>query len=69
MALVRDQKEQYKFESHHWVYFKGLAREICQNCGLVKLRNDLTEWCVRMGCNNKDHPQYKQQLRMKRDVE
>lgn len=31
----------------------------CSRCGLIMLRNDFTQWCVKMGCNYSDHPQYK----------
>ncbi len=32
------------------------ARMICARCGLLRLRNALTDWCVSKGCNFRDHP-------------
>jgi hypothetical protein len=32
---------------------------VCKGCGLLKLHNPLTDWCVRNGCNHEDHPGYK----------
>jgi hypothetical protein len=48
---------QYKFEAHGpWV--AGSYKTHCQGCGLVRLNNSFTEWAIRMGCNNRDHPNY-----------
>ncbi|MCI0558693.1 MAG: hypothetical protein MN733_09370 [Nitrososphaera sp.] len=48
-------KEAYKFEPHNmkgkissWTY--------CNRCGLIALRNFFSDWAIRMGCNNEDHP-------------
>lgn len=30
-----------------------------QRCGLVRLKNEFTEWCVRHGCNNAEAPGYR----------
>jgi hypothetical protein len=67
MASVKIQKEPYKYEAHSWEYLKVIGRNICSNCGLVRLKNEFTEWCVKMGCNNSDHPGYKAQRNMKRE--
>lgn len=37
---------------------KGLPWVVCRYCGLVYLHNDFTRWCVRMGCDNQNHPDY-----------
>lgn len=48
-------------EPHNWIKIKGIGRDCCNKCGLLLLRNKFTEWCVRMGCDHTDHPQYKYQ--------
>jgi hypothetical protein len=57
------QKEPYKMEAHHWIAMKGLSYAVCKKCGLVNLKNELTRWCVKMGCNHDDHPQYKESVK------
>jgi hypothetical protein len=55
-------KEPYKMEPHGpWV--QGSYKTHCINCGLVRLNNDFTNWAIRMGCNNSDHPNYELQRR------
>lgn len=44
----------HTFKSH-----KGFPWPVCSGCGLVRLKNALTEWCVRNGCNHTDHPGYR----------
>lgn len=51
--------EAYKMEPHHPVKWKGIPWVVCQKCGLVYLRNPLTEWSIKHGCNSSDHPQFK----------
>jgi hypothetical protein len=47
----------YKFEAHGpWVI--GSYKTYCQGCGLVRLNNDFTNWAIKHGCNNRDHPGY-----------
>jgi hypothetical protein len=58
-GVVKDVKEPYSYEPHKWGDLKGIGRAYCQHCGLVRLKNEFSEWAVKMGCNNKDHPQYK----------
>lgn len=50
--------EPYKFEPHAFAS-RIVSWPYCSYCGLVYLKNDFTAWCVKMGCNYKDHPQYK----------
>ena len=45
---------------HKWKAAKYLPVPVCTGCGLLRLRNPLTEWCVRNGCDHADHPQYRQ---------
>lgn len=35
----------------------------CRKCGLIRLRNPLTDWCVSKGCNYDEHPQYRAKVR------
>ncbi len=44
---------------HSFRPVKGLSWPVCSCCGLVRLRNPLTDWCVRNGCNHEDHPGYR----------
>lgn len=59
-----DEERAYKFETHT---FKALGKKLpwqyCNKCGLVAVRNKITEWCITKGCNNEDHPQYKETLK------
>lgn len=55
--MSEEKKEPYKFEAHnfclnvrHWPY--------CVNCGLVMMKNSFSDWAVRVGCRNKEHPSY-----------
>lgn len=57
--------EGYRLEPHNFgpSGVKNFPWNICKYCGLVLLRNAFTEWCRKMGCNNKDHPQYEAKRR------
>lgn len=57
---IRDieKRQAYKLEPHHFTPSKKLAWLRCKHCGLLTLRNALTEWAVKMGCNVADHPEY-----------
>lgn len=39
-----------------------MPREICVKCGLVYLKNALTQWCIEQGCNHMDHTNYQKKL-------
>lgn len=54
-------KHPYKLQAHNFQSLKKLPWPKCQHCGLLKLRNRFTDWCVRMGCNASDHSGYQQQ--------
>lgn len=62
---IRDieRKQLYKLQPHQFAPCKRLAWLRCKICGLLTLRNALTEWCIRMGCNSKDHPDYTARVR------
>lgn len=34
----------------HWQY--------CTKCGILALRNEFSQWAVKVGCNYADHPSY-----------
>lgn len=51
-------KQPYKLQPHEFTPSKKLAWLRCKRCGLLTLRNALTDWCIRMGCNAADHPDY-----------
>jgi len=53
--------EVYKLESHQPDKLGGISWLVCKKCGLVYLRNEFAAWCIKMGCNNADRPQYKHQ--------
>lgn len=38
------------------------GKQYCTGCGLVLLRNALTEWCVKRGCDYADDRGYQQAL-------
>lgn len=54
-----ERRQPYKLEPHAFAPVKRLAWLRCKHCGLLTLRNDLTAWCIRMGCNAEDHPEFR----------
>lgn len=48
---------------HKWGKIRSLPWPVCTRCGLVKLRNPLTDWCVRHGCDHADRPDYRDTVR------
>lgn len=55
--------EPYTYEPHKPITTKAapwLTR--CAFCGLVYLKNDITRWCIKVGCNNRDHPHYRARM-------
>lgn len=56
MAKERDP---YKMEAHNFTMAVGrTAYRGCWNCGLIAMKNEFSQWAIRMGCNHKDHPSY-----------
>lgn len=56
---------QYKAEPHSYYSFgkkTKVASLYCGHCGFIFLKNELSEWVARMGCNHKEHPSYKSKL-------
>jgi hypothetical protein len=54
-----EKRQPYKFEAHTFKTRRRMTWPVCQRCGLVLLRNELTDWAVKHGCNNTDHPDYR----------
>lgn len=48
----------FVMEPHSFGVLKGINGSVCRNCGLVRFNNYLTDWAVKYGCNNDEHPQY-----------
>lgn len=46
------------FKSHTYKTARCLPYAFCTGCGLLRLRNPLTDWCDRNGCNHADLPGY-----------
>jgi hypothetical protein len=53
-------------EPHRFVKLGRLPYVGCIKCGLVRLNNRFTEWAMKNGCNNDEHPQYEQMKRSTR---
>jgi hypothetical protein len=51
-------KEPYKMVGHSMQFNKRIGKQVCALCGLVGLRNEFTDWSIRVGCMSSDHPQY-----------
>ena len=49
--------EQHSFNKK----IKGVPYLTCSKCGLVKLNNPFTKWCISKGCDYQDHPEYNNQ--------
>lgn len=49
----------FKHEPHTPVKVSGIPWPVCRGCGLVFLRNKITEWCKKYGCNHTEHPGFR----------
>lgn len=56
-------KEKYKYINHTWYFDKHAGKWVCAECGLVRLNNKATEWCVKKGCLYKDHDDYRSSMK------
>ena len=63
-AEIEDEEIVYSFEPHKprklsktitWLY--------CGHCGLLYLKNPITRWSIKMGCNHTYHKQFKFMLK------
>lgn len=52
-----------KIVPHSFHLLKGHNWSYCINCGLLRLKNKITEWCVKNGCDYAEHPEYKKKLK------
>ena len=60
-------KETCKYVAHGpWKNIKGVGRQCCTKCGLIRLKNSLTRWCIDKGCDHDLHPNFKQQCKTER---
>ncbi|AEK81976.1 hypothetical protein NDAWWUGD_CDS0071 [Salmonella phage SeKF_80] len=55
--------EKYRMEGHRWFLDSNAGKHVCAVCGLIRLRNRATDWCVERGCLYKLHPSYKSSMR------
>ncbi len=55
-----NEKEPYQYEPHHW--FQQQYFTSCAKCGLIRLRNQLTDWSIDKGCNFSDHGQFRKMV-------
>lgn len=62
-AEIEDEKETYTFEPHKLKMIKRIPWPICQYCGLVFLKNKVSRWCIKNGCNYSLHRDYKKQFK------
>lgn len=51
--------QKYTLESHSFPGWRVCNWLCCTKCGLLRLRNSLTDEAVRLGCNYSDHPNWK----------
>ena len=59
---LREKEISYKYERHSPIILKGTPWLYCRHCGLLYLNNAITRWCIRMGCLNEYHKDYKRML-------
>jgi hypothetical protein len=63
-SMMNEPARKYNKEDHRWTRHKrGIAHEVCGDCGLVRLRNPISELCAKLGCNYDLHPRYLRWLR------
>ena len=55
--------ESYKMRPHRPGKVKFMPWQVCQGCGLVYLRNQLTAWALSKGCDYDIHPDYQRASR------
>ena len=53
----------YTFKGHTFKPMPRIGKQLCSGCGLLALRNDITRWCIKKGCNYADNPHHKAALR------
>lgn len=58
LSLRVERRQTFTIEPHVMKATRGLPWLRCTRCGLLNLRNSLTVWCLKAGCNAADHPEY-----------
>ena len=53
----------YTYEPHSPIKMSKLPWVYCKYCGLIYLNNPITNWAIKMGCNNEFHYDYKKMLK------
>lgn len=43
---------------HDWISAKGTNATYCDKCGLVWLKNRISQVCIKAGCAHYKHPEY-----------
>jgi len=61
-AEIDDKKIKYTYEKHSPIMLRGTPWVYCKYCGLVYLNNRFTKWCIKKGCNNSYHPEYRKTM-------
>jgi hypothetical protein len=54
--------ESYELVPHRYGILKGFAWPVCIECGHVFLKNYLSAWIDKTGCDHKWHPGYRKAL-------
>ncbi len=52
----------FKYVPHHPYKLKNTSYIVCWGCGLLYLKNDITKFCIKNGCEHEKHPMYKKIL-------
>ena len=61
---IEDEVVTYSFEAHKpRKLCKSIPWLYCSHCGLLYLKNSITKWSIKMGCNHSYHNQYKYMLK------
>jgi hypothetical protein len=54
----------FKVDPHNFQNPKNrFYKPVCFRCGLMRLNNKATDWCVKQGCDFEEHPDYKIRLK------
>lgn len=51
-------KDAYKMQDHAFFQHKRIGKSVCRKCGLIALNNEFSNWAMKNGCNNEEHPSY-----------
>jgi hypothetical protein len=55
---------EFKIDPHSFFNPKNrFYKPVCVKCGLMRLNNPITDWCVKQGCDHEEHPDYKRKLK------